>query len=43
MMLEKVYRCIDKEKVNVFFFCDYMYFCFDVDICCKLLFNLRLI
>lgn len=41
MMLEKVYRCTDKEKANAFSFCDYMYPRFDADICCKLLSNLR--
>lgn len=41
MMLEKVYRCADQEKANVFSFCDYMYPLFDADICCKLLCNGR--
>lgn len=41
-VLEKVYKCVDRENVNILLFCDYIYFCFDVDICCKLLFNWRL-
>lgn len=41
MMLEKVYRCSDKEQANAFSFCDYMYPRFDADICGKLLSNLR--
>lgn len=43
VVLEKVYKCVDGEKVNIILFCDYMYFCFDVDICCRLLINWRLL
>lgn len=40
-ILEKVYKCADRENANILSFCDYIYPRVDADICCKLLSNWR--